>query len=521
MKVEKQKILFWAILLLGIGARLAFLGVYPVGLQQDEASAGYEAWSLMKNGIDRHGVSWPVHFISWGSGQNALYSYLCIPFIRILGLNALSVRLPMAITGCISLPVFYYVLKNSRNRGTGLLGMFLLAINPWHIVKSRWSIESNLFPDMVLFFVALLLAALSAGEKKFWGKRTAYLCGASLVLSLSLYAYGTSYFFVPIFLLALVIVLLWKEEVRWKELFLPAGIFLVTALPIILFVLINTFDLPQIQMGKLTIPRLYVSRHTEMSAVFSGDMVHEMLHNAKESLGILLRQTDTFAEHSIKGIGLFYLFSLPFLLIGAAVSFFTRKWSTGSWIFNIWGILAGVMMLMVTPNITRLNICWFAFLYFICLGVEWVIKWKGKLCPALLGLYLVSFGVFTGIYYTVYQEEIAEAFAYDIKGALAYCFETDSEKIYMSSQVIGSYAYCLFYSQTDTYEFINTVHYQEGNEDFQTIDGFGKFSMGIPEDLADESAAYIVRNDRLERMNLDGCEVKQFEKYSVVKYVGE
>ena len=520
MKAERQKLLFWGILLLGIAARLAFLGVYPVGLQQDEASAGYEAWSLMKNGIDRHGISWPVHFISWGSGQNALYSYLCIPFIRVLGLNVLAVRLPMAIAGCISLPVFYYILKNVKDRETGLLGMFLLAVNPWHVMKSRWSIESNLFPDMVLLFTALLLVALST-EKELRGKRTAFFCGASGVLALSLYAYGTSYFFVPLFLLALLVVFLWKEEVYFRELLLPAGVFLVLALPIFLFVIINTFDLSQIQLGKITIPRLYVSRHTEMSPVFSGDMVHQMLHNAKESLKILLRQTDTFAEHSIKGIGLFYMFSLPFLLIGAIVSFFSGKWNRGKWIFNIWGILAGVMMLMVTPNITRLNICWLALLYFVCLGVGWVIKWKKKLCPVLLGLYLASFGVFTGIYYTGYQEDIAEAFAYDIKGALDYCFETGSEKIHMSSQVIGSYAYCLFYSQTDTYEFLDTVHYQEGNDDFQTIDGFGKFSMGIPENLADKSAAFIVRNDRLERMNLEGCEVRQFGKYSVVKYTGE
>lgn len=522
VKIEREKLIFWGILLLGILARVAFLGTYPVGLQQDEASAGYEAWSLLTHGIDRHGLSYPVHFISWGSGQNALYSYLCIPFIRIWGLNAFSVRLPMALMGCISLPFFYYSVKQVRGKEAGLLGMFLLAVNPWHVMKSRWSIESNLFPDLVLLAVALLIGALSLEkeEKKVMRKRAALLCGAAVVLALSLYSYGTSYFFVPLFLVSVLAVLLWKKEVRVRELILPAVLFVTVAVPIFLFVIINTFDLPQIQIGRMTIPRLYVSRHTEMSAVFSNEALGTMFQNAKESVKILLKQTDAFAEHSITGIGLFYMFALPFIAIGGVVSFFSKKWTAGDWIFHLWVIFAGLMMLMVTPNITRLNICWFALLYLICVGTHWLFQ-KGKAFrAAIISVYLVSFAVFTGLYYTDYQEEIAEPFAYDIEGALQFCFDRGSQTIHMSSQVMGSYAYCLFYSQTDTYEFLDTVQYQEGHEDFQTIDGFGKFSMGIPEDLKDETAAYIVKNARLERMNLEGCQVKQFGEYSVVWYEG-
>src|SRR5512138_1804117 len=75
---------------LGVVARIVGFGGTPPGLNQDEASIGYESWSLLNYGIDRNGVHWPVHLVSWGSGQNALYAYLAMPFVA-FGLTPLTV----------------------------------------------------------------------------------------------------------------------------------------------------------------------------------------------------------------------------------------------------------------------------------------------------------------------------------------------------------------------------------------------------------------------------------------------
>ena len=85
------------LLILGAALRLCALGALPFGLNQDEASAGYEAFALLTAGIDRCGKSWPVLFISWGSGQNVLMSYLAIPFIALCGLNEWTLLLPNAL----------------------------------------------------------------------------------------------------------------------------------------------------------------------------------------------------------------------------------------------------------------------------------------------------------------------------------------------------------------------------------------------------------------------------------------
>ena len=131
--------------------RIIFIDKYPIGLNQDEASSAYEAWSILNFGIDRNGQSFPVQFISWGSGQNVLYSYLMIPFISIFGLNTLSIRLPMALIGCISLVVFYYFMKSTFGNKKSVLFLFIFAIFPWHLMKSRWGLESNIFPDLILW----------------------------------------------------------------------------------------------------------------------------------------------------------------------------------------------------------------------------------------------------------------------------------------------------------------------------------------------------------------------------------
>lgn len=179
---NKYKILLCLIFIIGILVRLVCIDILPKGLNQDEASAGYEAFSILNEGVDRHNKSFPVQFIAWGSGQNVLYSYIMTIFIAIFGNSVFAIRLPMAIVGCISLFVFYQLLKRNINKKVALIGLFFFAICPWHIMKSRWGLESNLFPDLILWSVFLIVEALRSKKMLFW-----YI--GFIILALSGYAY--------------------------------------------------------------------------------------------------------------------------------------------------------------------------------------------------------------------------------------------------------------------------------------------------------------------------------------------
>ena len=61
------------LLLLGLGTFLRFyqIGLVPNGLQQDEASIGYEAYCLANFGTDRNGYVYPVYPITWKQRNNS------------------------------------------------------------------------------------------------------------------------------------------------------------------------------------------------------------------------------------------------------------------------------------------------------------------------------------------------------------------------------------------------------------------------------------------------------------------
>ena len=189
-----SSILSSTILLIGCLIRMVYIEVYPIGLNQDESSIGYEAYSVLNYGIDRNGQSFPIHFIAWGSGQNALYGYLIIPFIKMFGVSNFSLRFPMALIGCITLLVSYFLFRKAFDDYKGVIMLFIIAIIPWHILKSRWGLESNLFPDLIFYALTLLYFGVATNKKR-------YYILASVILGLATYSYGTSYLFVPVFLI--------------------------------------------------------------------------------------------------------------------------------------------------------------------------------------------------------------------------------------------------------------------------------------------------------------------------------
>ena len=95
MKLTKtEKCIFFPLLALGIFVRLYRFGSAPPGLNQDEAFAAYDAWALLHYGTDSSLHRFPVYLTAWGSGMNALESYLMIPFLALFGVKPWVSRLP-------------------------------------------------------------------------------------------------------------------------------------------------------------------------------------------------------------------------------------------------------------------------------------------------------------------------------------------------------------------------------------------------------------------------------------------
>ena len=106
-KMTRHKLFFILIFLLGVGVRVWQFGAVPAGLNQDEASSAIDSYYVLHYGMDRNGVSYPIQFIMYGSGQSSLHEYLLLPFVA-FGLSTINIRLPMLLGAILTLPLFYF-----------------------------------------------------------------------------------------------------------------------------------------------------------------------------------------------------------------------------------------------------------------------------------------------------------------------------------------------------------------------------------------------------------------------------
>ena len=69
-------LIFGLVLFVHLAVRVVGLNSSPASINWDEASLGYNAYSLLKTGKDEYGNPWPVALRSFNDYKPALYSYL-------------------------------------------------------------------------------------------------------------------------------------------------------------------------------------------------------------------------------------------------------------------------------------------------------------------------------------------------------------------------------------------------------------------------------------------------------------
>lgn len=486
-KDYKEEVILFFILIVGSLVRLVAIGQFPNALNVDEASSGYDAFSLMKHGVDRGGNSYPVYLYAWGSGQSVLYSYLMIPVLMVTGLCEYGIRLPMAIIGIISLYVFYYLIKSIfDNKRMALISVGFFAICPWHIMKSRWGMECNIFPDIILLSTLLFVLGL----KK---KKTSLQILAFIGFAISSYSYGTGYLFLPVYILGMLGYLIYKKEITIKKSIIYLLIMFVICIPIILYIAINTFGLDQISIGKVTIPKLLVNRYDEVSTVFSGNIIENCVDNLLATLRILILQTDGLEWNAISQFGMFYIISIIFFIIGVKASLGKHKDNIYNQIMNIWMIAAIVLSAFCDANINRINIIMIPCIYYIVVGIyEFLNKYKvATLCVCTI--YIVLFAEFMYVYTSKDYNEYY-TFTSGVEGVVDYCNSLDEDTVFCQYSFKEPFIYFMFYGETDVQEYLDTVQYYEEGRTFDNIKSFGKYKFYLPSEIK-ENSVIIVQKD--------------------------
>ena len=384
----RENILIYLIMLLAVLTRLVYLGKLPDGLHLDEAYAGYISWSLMTEGMDSWGYPYPVYFIAWGGGMNALYSYLAIPFFKLLGISVFSYRLPQALIGVFCIYIMYDLGRMLFHRKAGCFFAFILAINPWHIMNTRFAIESNLAPGMFLIALWLLVYA----EKT---QKLRYFIFSAICFGLTLYCYAMTWLIVPLFLV-FCLLFFYKRITEKKFIFGFAAILFALALPLLLFIAVNYEWIPEIKTSFFSIPKMIGYRADELNPI-------HIWENKTDILNIILKQYcyQPFAASEL--VGAYYLFTTPLFLIGIGMHLFHlfKHYQKGEnqlqFIFLLW-LISALLVCAMNAEITTIhfNMLHIPITFYSAYGawqISKVLKCKVFLYSCLL-FWGISFGIF-------------------------------------------------------------------------------------------------------------------------------
>lgn len=448
---RKRKVLL-LLLLTGCVLRLWGLGKVPAGLNQDEASALYDGWAILRSGMDRNGYGFPVLLRAWGSGQNALYSYLSIPFLALFGLNSAAGRLPMAIVGCVSLYLAYDLCRRLRGESCAAWVLLVLAVNPWHTLLSRWALESNLLPGMLLPGMWFLSRVR---EKEAW------LLPAAAVYALSLYAYGTAYFFLILFL-PLASLWLWKKRAVTLRTYLTAlALFILLALPVSLCQLRNALGLEAGSFLGLSLPALSEGRQSATSILGGGSYAGNM----KKLLHLLWTQNDGLLWNYAGKFGLLYgKAGLLLSLFGLGIALREKKEP----VLLLWLLAALLACGCVDVNVNRVNMLFLPLVYFQGVGLWTLGTWLRK--PALLALpVLLAALLFTRFFFTDYAAQMAPVFYDGLCEAIEDAEKRESGTKFCSYDVNMPYIFVLFETEMPVEQYRASVEYMNPGAAFEWV----------------------------------------------------
>lgn len=514
MKMYKKKnyyLLLFLACIIAVSIRVYQFGVVPGGMNQDGAMAAVDAKALADYGTDRLGMRYPVHLTAWGFGQmSALLSYLMIPSIKLFGLSVFSARLPMLLVSLASIYLLYLFSTDFAGKNTALVVLCFTAINPWHIIQSRWALDCNLFPHFLLAGICFLNRGIS--------RKSGWLYLSMVFFALSMYCYGISVYTVPVMLFASGIMLLRRKKVSFLQILICAIIYLLIAWPFLACMAINTFGIDTIETPFFTIPYFPYSMRSSDVLFFSKEPIKQLQQNAEALLRILFQIYRGPAWNEIRGFGTLYVFSVPFILIGMVLVFRRYRKSIAAALTVIWfltSLAAGLITANV--NINRINIIFYPLILFTGIGIYASIHYfDGKTIGRILKLlipiaYITAFCIFAGTYFTTYADQAADDFMLDFGNAVTAIKDTDAEKIYISAD-----AQYKGYSHVSE---ILTLFYMETDEKYYQSPEFSRrFTFHIPPDPdPSEDAVYVAAADDLLYFSENYYQINSYGKFYVIQ----
>lgn len=447
---SKILLIFFLSLITILSFSLRFINIdkSPPGFLWDEASFGYNAYSILKTGKDEYGQPFPLLFKAFGEYKQGVYVYLTVPFIAILGLNETAVRFPLIIIGSLIPLLGYFLareLTGKNQQKIPVILALLLAISPWTIHFSRGAWEANIAFFETMLAVLVLLKARSGN--------LSLLILSSILFSLTIYTYSSSKLISTLLLLGLTLI--------YRKDFLKEGmrIWMIGLLIFFGLVFASSVANAEIRSRLVYLNQLNYPRKPEEIEVIKSEenspslAVFEFYHpQALEYLKtVVTRYLNYFSfkflfsdgppdsRQGLIGYGMMHPFELPFLVFGLYLllnkNFPNRK------VLLVWALITPLPAALSRDSVSTLRSLplSFALEFSVAVGVVGVLE-KFKKTKTLILALLILGGLNLGYFWDqlmVHSRIHAKDWLPTYKEAITYL--TDNQQNY--SRVVFTTAY--------------------------------------------------------------------------------
>nr|MBI5455864.1 phospholipid carrier-dependent glycosyltransferase [Candidatus Levybacteria bacterium] len=497
-KIFKNKLkilLFLTIFVIACILRFYQLQNVPPGVNRDEASIGYTAYSLLQTGKDEYGRLFPVSFESFGDWKLPLYIYTVVPFVYVFGLSELAVRLPSVIFGVFSVVLtFYFVKLLFKDNRLAFLTMFLAAISPWSIHLSRVESESNTAVFLVLLGMIFFLKSLN----KNW-----LIIPSLISLALTYFTYAGNHIFTTLLIIGTFFI--YRDKIS-KTKFTLIGVVLFALMSGFIFYHtllmadktkisgIGIFGDPSIVHTKIEMPRnehtnpqSFLARITHNKIVFLGKTIGQNYLNAF-SPQFLFINGGTNHAHNIIDFGNMYLVEAPFLFFGLIYLFAIKKGREKRLIL-LWFLIAPIAASITkdAPHTNRMFAIFPTLSLITSFGILYLLTdyfkkpiFRKIFIMLTVFMFLINFTVYIDRYYIHFARNETKSWGFIYKNLIASLQEENliNKNIVVSQPTRSPYIFFLFYLKYDPAAYQKeSIRYPKTADGFSDVMNFANFTF--------------------------------------------
>lgn len=465
----------------------------PPAISWDEASIGYNAYTILTTGRDEHGKFLPLDtFAAFGDYKPPVPIYLTVPFVLIFGLSELAVRLPSALAGTLTVIFLYlFVLELFREskyaRTVAMLSAAILAITPWHIMLSRAGFEANIALFFLVIGAWLVLKVRS-------DPRFLYVCWVPFVAGI--YTFNSTRYAGPMIAAALVLYIRKYIVAAKTKFFAGALIAMVLLVPIAPHLVSKQARLRFEEVSIFTDLRTVLTSNTRRQvdnfSWWSAALHNRRLGYAQQYLihffdnlepRFLFVNGDGNPKFSIQDTGQLLLVSAPFIVLGMLAVF--RDFPAIGALF-VWWLFASIAPTAVareTPHALRIENGLPIYIIVTAYGILMsLIGIKNKrralfFAAAYALLFIGNFFYFWHNLIVHYPKEFSGEWQYGYKQAvqLAAAHHSEYDTIVLTESIGRPYIYALFYEKVALNEFEKAKDASFDAAGFYNVYGFGRY----------------------------------------------